>query len=180
MSPCVPIGTDVCPHSRGWARGQLVLSKLNRAGKCREPNSPNPASATPGRSCASHRRPWGTGSSVLQSCGEHLAFASTTGHPSPGSLAHPPGFLAFRRVWQRDAVSEMTRRKNEGFFRTCWLNGSWSTQAWNLRKVRFLRGKSRGCNVCVSRCVCLQGPVCTWPIPWAPSKQRACVHQPAM
>lgn len=66
----------------------------------------------------------------------HLPAPHAT--PALGHL-HPPGFLAFRRVWQRDAVSEMTRRKNEGFFRTCWLNGSWSTQAWNLRKVRFLR-----------------------------------------
>lgn len=51
-------------------------------------------------------------------------FASTTRDPlTPASpaLGHlcTPAFLAFRRVSQQDAVSEMTRRKNEGFFRTC-------------------------------------------------------------
>lgn len=37
--------------------------------------------------------------------------------PCPGRLC-TPAFLALRRAWQRDEVSEMTRRKNEGFLPT--------------------------------------------------------------
>lgn len=47
-------------------------------------------------------------------------------------------------------MSETTRRKNGGFWRTCWLKGSCSTHAWNLGGGQGASGHA---------CVC---PVCSW------------------
>lgn len=88
--PNVPLRSNQdrrLPTQQRVAERSASAQQVKPAGKCREPTSLNPASATPGPELFQPQRSWRTGSSVMESCGEHLAFASTTGHPSPGSLA---------------------------------------------------------------------------------------------
>lgn len=65
-------------------------------------------------------------------CRKRVASALHPPAAQGGPDTRAPAFLAFRRAWQREAVSRMMRRKKEGLPRTRWLNGSCSTHAWNL------------------------------------------------
>lgn len=52
-------------------------------------------------------------------------------------------------------MSAITQRKKEGFFLTGWLNGSWSTHAWNLREGRFVGGMSPSWDTSLCACPCV-------------------------
>lgn len=47
-------------------------------------------------------------------------------------------------------MSEITRRKKKGFFLTGWLNGNWSTHAWNLSEGHWSARPPAG--ACVHTC----------------------------